>query len=153
SSPPARLDLLSGSAHTLSRVPGPPGRGATVYPWAVSGQYVAAVTGMPTQGRAADGVAYAFQPGRAYGRRGPAIAGFAASQPGRFWPRSATFRGPTLAALPEDCTATEVTAQGRRITGPLAVPCQRWIIAAVPGGFVSAPTDMPNVAHSPAIMT
>jgi hypothetical protein len=49
--------------------------------------------------------------------------------------------------------ATEVTAQGRRVAGPLAVPCERWIIAAVPGGFVSVPTAMPNVARWSAVMT
>jgi len=125
----------------------------TVYPWAVSGQYLAAVTGLPQTGHAADGVAYAFRPGGPYVRLGPAIAVYAASQPGRFWLRSATFRGPTLASLPQDCMATEVTAQGRRVTGPLAVPCERWIIAAAAGGFVSVLTAMPNVARWPAVMT
>src|SRR5215470_14643572 len=69
----ARLDVFSWSAHALSRVPGLPGRGMTVYPWAVSGQYLAAVTGLPQTGHAADGVAYAFRPGGAYVRLGPAV--------------------------------------------------------------------------------
>jgi hypothetical protein len=70
----------------------------TVYPWAVSGQYVAAVTGMPApawNGKPADGVAYAFRPGGTYVRLGRAVAVFAASQPGRFWIRSASFGGDT----------------------------------------------------------
>jgi hypothetical protein len=125
------------------------------YPWAVSGQYLAALTGIPdsAQDKAADGIAYAFRPGGAYVRLGPAIAIYAASQPGRFWLRSASFRGPTLAALPHHCTLTEITAEGRRIAGPLAAPCERWIIAAVPGGFVSVPTAMPNAARMPAVRT
>jgi hypothetical protein len=78
----ASLDVLSGSARAVTRVPGLPGRGMVAYPWAVSGQYLAALTGIPdsAQDKAADGIAYAFRPGGAYVRLGPAIAVYAASQ-------------------------------------------------------------------------
>jgi hypothetical protein len=36
-----------------------------------------------------------------------------------------------------------------RIAGPLAAPCARWIIAAVPGGFVSVPTATANAVRIP----
>jgi hypothetical protein len=92
------LDVLRGSARRIFKVAGPPGRGETSYPWAVSGQYVAAVTGLSFGGRKpADPVAYAFRPGGAYVTLGPAIAVFAASRPGRFWIRSSVggnTRGP-----------------------------------------------------------
>jgi hypothetical protein len=75
------------------------------------------------------------------------VAVFAADQPGKFWIRSA--RGGTHGAKPRHCTVTEMSATGRRITGPLAAPCTRWIIAAVPGGFVSVPTATANAARIP----
>jgi hypothetical protein len=152
STTPARLDVLRGSARTVSRVPGPPGREWTVYPWAVSGQYVAAVT--ETHGwnsMPAGGVAYVFRPGGAYVRLGRAVAVYAASQPGRFWIRSASFGGHTPGARARHCTVTEMSATGQRIAGPLAAPCARWIIAAVPGGFLSVPTATANAVRFPPV--
>jgi hypothetical protein len=148
--------VFRGSSRAVSTVPGPPGQKATVYPWAVNGQYVATVAGMPpsTVGRKpADGVAYAFRPGGAYIRLGPAMAVYGASQPGRFWIRRASFRGHTPAARPRHCTATEMSVTGQRITGPLAMPCTRWIIATVPGGFVSIPTAIPNMVRAQPVRT
>jgi len=147
---PARLDMLRGNARRVSRVAGPPGRGATVYPWAVSGQYVAAVTGLPDPGthrKRADVAAYAFRPGGAAVRLGMAIAVFAASEPGRFWIRGDAFGGNIPGARSHHCTVTEVSATGARLGGTEAAPCTRWIIAAVPGGFVSEPTAFPNAAR------
>ncbi len=153
SNTPARLDVFRGTARAVSRVPGPPGRhGVTIYPWAVSGEYVAAVTGIlesARNGRPAGGVAFAFRPGGSYVRLGRAVAVFAASQPGRFWIRSARFGGSTHGGRPRHCTVTEMSAAGRRIAGPMAAPCARWIIAAVPGGFVSVPTATANAARIP----
>jgi hypothetical protein len=128
----------------------------TSYPWAVSGRYVAAVTGIPSPAadrRPAEGVAYAFLPGGRYIRLGRAVAVYAASQPGRFWIRTASFRGRTAAARPHQCAMTEMSASGRRIAGPVAVPCARWMVAAVPGGFVSVPTTTANAARFPAVRT
>jgi len=150
---PARLDVFRGSAGTVSRVPGPPGRGVTAYPWTVNGQYLAAVTGLPEQAwnsKPADGVAYAFRPGGAYVRLGRAIAVYPAIQRGRFWIRSAVFGGHIHAARPRNCTLTEMSVTGRRVAGPVAAPCTRWLIAAVPGGFISVPTATANAARMPA---
>lgn len=149
---PARLDVLAGSARTVLRVPGPPGRGLTVYPWAVNGQYVAAVTGMPGQAwnsKPADGVAYAFRPGGAYHLLGRAIAVYPASQPGRFWIRTATFGGHAHRAKPQHCTVRQIWVTGHHYAMPVTAPCTRWIIAAVPGGFVSVPTTTANAARWP----
>jgi hypothetical protein len=44
---------------------------------------------------------------------------------------------------------TEISATGQHIVGPLAAPCERWIIAVVPGGFVSVPTTTANAARMP----
>ncbi|MGN6676350.1 MAG: hypothetical protein ACTHKL_01040, partial [Streptosporangiaceae bacterium] len=149
---PARLDVFRGSAGTVSRVPGPPGRGVTAYPWTVNGQYLAAVTGLPEQAwnsKPANGVAYAFRPGGAYVRLGRAIAVYPAIRPGRFWIRSAVFDGHIHAARPRNCTLTEMSVTGRRVAGPVAAPCTRWLIAAVPGGFISVPTATANAARMP----
>ncbi len=148
---PARLDVVVGSARAVSNVPGPPGRGLTEYPWAVNGQYVAAVTGMPDQAwnsKPADGVAYAFRPGGTYVYLGRAIAVYTASQPGRFWIRSAIFGGHPK-TTPRHCTVQEIWVTGPHIALPVAAPCTRWIIAAVPGGFVSVPTTIVNASRWP----
>jgi hypothetical protein len=99
----------------------------------------------------AGGVAYVFRPGGAYVRLGRAVAVYAASQPGRFWIRSASFGGHTPGAKPRQCTVTEMSATGQRIAGPLAVPCARWIIAAVRGGFLSVPTATANAVRFPPV--
>jgi hypothetical protein len=43
----------------------------------------------------------------------------------------------------------EMSVKGEHIAGPWAAPCARWIIAAVPGGFVSVPTTTTNAARMP----
>lgn len=151
------LHVFRGTARTVSRVPGPPGRdrGLTPYPWAVNGPYVAAVTGIPAtppKRGSPDGEAYAFQPGGKYVPLGPADAVIAASQPAGFWLR-AVASGGYARASDHGCTLTEMSASGGRVTGPLPAPCNRWIIAAVPGGFLSQLTSTPAAAATAPVKT
>jgi hypothetical protein len=145
---PRTLDVMSGATSSVRQVPALPGGGSTSYPWASSGGYVAAITGIAepaTHHRRTEGEAYAFQPGGAYVPLGRAINVYAASQPGRFWLRGARFgqvRRPD--AKPRHCTMTEVSATGRRLAGPLPAACDRWMIAAAPGGFLFVPTNTPS---------
>lgn len=148
-SPPRSLSVLVGNTNTLRSVPAPPSKSSstTTYPWAVSGPYIGAVTDIVNDGNGsgigangsgiygsaavAEGVAYAFRPGDKAVRLGPAAAIYAAVQPGRFWLRQDS-GGP-------NCSLVEVSATGTRLTNQLPVPCTRWLVAAVPGGFMSVP--------------
>jgi hypothetical protein len=156
-SSPTTLDVMSGAASFVRQVPAPPEGGGASYPWASSGGYVAAVTGIAAPAahhRRTEGEAYAFRPGGAYVPLGPAINVYAASQPGRFWLRGAHFgRVRRSDAKPRHCTMTEVSASGRRLAGPLPAACDRWMIAAVPGGFLFVPTKTPNAVTFPTVQT
>jgi hypothetical protein len=135
-SPPSSLTVLRGDSHKIVSVPAPPAKGVAAYPWAVNGPYIGAITGAVGSGVGAVGTAYAFRPGERPVRLGSASAIYTAAQPSRFWLRQNGIGG--------TCSLAEVAVTGKRLTQQLALPCNRWLVAAEPGGFVSVP--MPSAA-------
>ena len=142
---PATFDVLSPTTGRLSGVVVERARGLGTYPWIPRGSFLVGVTELRTVhtpgGRDVEqGEAYAadFRTGGSAVDLGPAAFALPALRPDAIWLET-LLRAPDGPTRSDPCTVREVTVLGHPLTPTYTFPCTRWIIGAVPGGFLSIP--------------